>query len=1608
MKKTVALLLTLVMCVSAVLPCFTLGSAAAGTQPDNTTGKVLYSQDFAKSTTTLTDFNSGNYARWSKISGTASVLKSENGVLKVTASTDLLLQILGGTAMNTLAKNQDYTLSFDMTFTAGSAFNYVGVQLDRADASNLIEVAVRLRGDGYVVATAGGTSYSLEDDGVKASLNDVLAKTSTKGHVLHSLIKKDTIGDVYTYTDQNGKEQKTYPTTLLTLLNRTDSTINAFYDSTATPLKGKKLSYRIESIHGSGVIVSINGVVVSTTIKNVYYYDQLTAKSGTVALFFKKGVSAEIDNLKLTSGGAYTVTTNSLGIKVMSVNTLFSNSGNDYSMHWLVDENGKLRMQALLDVIAAEDPDIIGIQERMYTKPTGSGSENDIVEALIAMGYGVINNKMRNNSNNENPNNPNGVASRYDAYNNQPIFYKTSKFIMMNNSSREDEYIKGGTGASELLDEQIANGLEVYEDMFYDISPVCDYTESAMRNVRLLIGDQVKSIDTTKYKAVTTHYIGRITGYGNPQKTVTELLQKTADPTENKPVTVTNTSGWLNVSTFSDAEMAKVTYNASTKKVVYNGKSYTGAYYRRGTTVPIAVLLTNNPVKDSFGTTVTSSYVTDSEKYKVFYNENYTLGEIYYPNGYTDKYVAEVRTKGNTWDHTDMHPVTLTHDQLISGKYLDATLLTQEEYNSIEFKKDGTTGATYKGVSYDGVYYVRNRSTATKGKSDSKAVCWGVLRMRENGQQILMMNTHAALVYSAADWRSDGVLTWTDAEEWRLGNAKQILSVVKKVYAKFGEMPTIITGDFNMGNNDPMYIQLAEVFDDSARMAPDTLYWEYSHHEPLHVIKYTGTKDKYGNPQVDYSDMTAKIYPNAAYPIDHIFVSADDFEVTGYNVLNDTPDELHMTDHCALTTQLTIKGVATPGCSHDNGIYRTEQTVTLSKANTADTIYYTLDGTDPATSATRKTYTGAIKISGDTQLRAKAHRGGVYSDARVVNFAQCAEIAITEVISNPKGADILEGFEIVNVSKHSVDLADYIFWAIADKNSPDNLNDKNATLNYNTPHLRVHEKGRYIMQPGEVFFVWILMADSYQHKLKYQNGASAYVVDFVTEEGLASAKTRTLWKNLGYSLTKDSADAVGKAIYRTDLVSQALLYYLGCNIDKSHIVPLDGITANGIFPADGSTGYTRKDLSYNQTTARSLGSAFNLGNSVFSRYLITYDTEQDPKNAFFSVTMDNRHGADIATDENGAVVLNGLKEGSYTITSTLNTTTGKLTAVATAYNAWAEKAPTIGKLTAAQEAAFAKMLSKVTLRFADGTERTLLSENGAAVTLPSVASTATAAFCGWKTGDGRKLYPAGKAYTPSGDETLTALMLDFATVAGASIRTTTGSTGLRFTTKVDKEGYAELKKLVGTPEVGTFIVPQFYVDNAGSYDVSKFAKHLDIPARAWYAEDDEDYTLAGSIANIYEKNYNLAFAGCGYMKFTYSDGTSALIYAALPQNSSRTVVEVARSAYNDRVDTVNAAYPYLTADGNYSRYTEKQLEVIHSFFLDPLYIRYNGTDFVATGESTDAFTWEYDDNADTVTLIKSSGNWRISGLYLDGVQITSYTVNGNRVTFSYSFYTSRY
>jgi|GEM_PF-3531792 len=73
----------------------------------------------------------------------------------------------------------------------------------------------------------------------------------------------------------------------------------------------------------------------------------------------------------------------------------------------------------------------------------------------------------------------------------------------------------------------------------------------------------------------------------------------------------------------------------------------------------------------------------------------------------------------------------------------------------------------------------------------------------------------------------------------------------------------------------------------------------------------------------------------------------------------------------------TLSTVSTPTFSPAAGTYTSTQNVTISSATAGATIYYTLDGTDPASSATRAIYASAIAVSATKTIKAKAFKTGM-------------------------------------------------------------------------------------------------------------------------------------------------------------------------------------------------------------------------------------------------------------------------------------------------------------------------------------------------------------------------------------------------------------------------------------------------------------------------------------------------------------------------------------------------------------------------------------------------------------------------------------------------------
>lgn len=77
-------------------------------------------------------------------------------------------------------------------------------------------------------------------------------------------------------------------------------------------------------------------------------------------------------------------------------------------------------------------------------------------------------------------------------------------------------------------------------------------------------------------------------------------------------------------------------------------------------------------------------------------------------------------------------------------------------------------------------------------------------------------------------------------------------------------------------------------------------------------------------------------------------------------------------------TYTIINSINPPTFSPAEGAYTTAQSVSLTSTEGA-TIYYTTDGSDPTTSTSRETYSGAVQIDGETNIKAVAFKDNQYS-----------------------------------------------------------------------------------------------------------------------------------------------------------------------------------------------------------------------------------------------------------------------------------------------------------------------------------------------------------------------------------------------------------------------------------------------------------------------------------------------------------------------------------------------------------------------------------------------------------------------------------------------------
>lgn len=123
--------------------------------------------------------------------------------------------------------------------------------------------------------------------------------------------------------------------------------------------------------------------------------------------------------------------------------------------------------------------------------------------------------------------------------------------------------------------------------------------------------------------------------------------------------------------------------------------------------------------------------------------------------------------------------------------------------------------------------------------------------------------------------------------------------------------------------------------------------------------------------------------------------------------------------------------VSAPVFNQQGGLAARGFNVTMTATNT---IYYTLDGSDPrvygtgAVSPQAATYSGAITLSNSVIVKARALFGTTWSALNEATFAVDAlssPLRITEIMYNPIGGDAYEYIEIQNVGSTTINIGNY-------------------------------------------------------------------------------------------------------------------------------------------------------------------------------------------------------------------------------------------------------------------------------------------------------------------------------------------------------------------------------------------------------------------------------------------------------------------------------------------------------------------------------------------------------------------------------------------------------
>ncbi len=189
-------------------------------------------------------------------------------------------------------------------------------------------------------------------------------------------------------------------------------------------------------------------------------------------------------------------------------------------------------------------------------------------------------------------------------------------------------------------------------------------------------------------------------------------------------------------------------------------------------------------------------------------------------------------------------------------------------YTPILYRKD-----KYK-VLESGCIFLRSRYTGT----NTKSIAWAVFEALEGGDKFIVTNLHGSLISDSYNIPGSNSV---EGAAWRVDNVAQMVEKLNELKAKYGDLPTFSTGDFNF-NED------AQAFKDAVAAGLTTA------EKAATVSAVTGIKTTH----------TVGQAPASGKSIDHIFVN-DKVSVYVHEVVRDD-EALKGSDHCAVYADVKL------------------------------------------------------------------------------------------------------------------------------------------------------------------------------------------------------------------------------------------------------------------------------------------------------------------------------------------------------------------------------------------------------------------------------------------------------------------------------------------------------------------------------------------------------------------------------------------------------------------------------------------------------------------------------------------------------------------------------